>query len=132
MTEEKKMKESIPPILRPDSVAPVALADFAKRFGLELGSQANVSLTGISMNTNDLRPGDLFVAMPGLKTHGAAFIAKAVAAGAFAVVTDAAGKAQILDADPSFALPILILEKPRTRLGELAAFVYGNVAGNLP
>ena len=132
MTEKKKMKESIPPILRPDSVAPVSLADFAKRFGLELGSQANVSLTGISMNTNDLRRGDLFVAMPGLKTHGAAFIAKAVAAGAVAVVTDAAGKAQILEADPSFALPILILEKPRTRLGELAAFVYGNVAGNLP
>ena len=132
MTEEKKMKESIPPILRPDSVAPVLFADFAKRFGLDLASQANVSLTGISMNTNDLRPGDLFVAMPGLKTHGAAFIAKAVAAGAVAVVTDAAGKAQILEADPNFALPILILEKPRTRLGELAAYVYGNVAGNLP
>ncbi len=126
------MKESIPPILRPERVEPVALAGFAKHFGLGLQSDSSVALTGISMNTNDLRPGDLFVAMPGVKTHGALFIQKALDAGAVAVVTDEAGRAKILELKPDFDLPILLLEEPRKHLGELAAFVYGNVAGNLP
>ena len=126
------MKESIPPILRPERVEPVALAGFAKHFGLGLQSDSSVALTGISMNTNDLRPGDLFVAMPGVKTHGALFIQKALDAGAVAVVTDESGLAKILELKPDFDLPILLLEEPRKHLGELAAFVYGNVAGNLP
>ena len=126
------MKESIPPILRPERVKPVDLEIFAKRFDLELDSKVAVSLTGISMNTNDLRSGDLFVAMPGLKTHGALFIQKAVNSGAVAVVTDRPGKDMILEILPDIELPILLLEEPRKHLGDLAAFIYGNVAGNLP
>ena len=138
------MKESIPPILRPEHVVPVGLQNFAAHFGLSASgdtrseSLTTVALTGISMNTNDLRAGDLFVAMPGLKTHGANFIAKAVENGAVAVVTDAAGL-QIIDeikntdgAVLEANLPVLLLENPRAHLGDLAAFVYGNVAGNLP
>jgi UDP-N-acetylmuramoyl-L-alanyl-D-glutamate--2,6-diaminopimelate ligase len=126
------MKESIPPILRPEHVDPVDLATFAKHFGLSFDSAASVLLTGISMNTNDLRSGDIFVAMPGVKTHGALFIQKALDAGAAAVITDAAGQGKILELIPDFDLPILLLEEPRKHLGNLAAFVYGNVAGNLP
>ena len=126
------MKESIPPILRPERVSPVSLTTFAQHFGLALKVDQQAVITGISMNTNDLRAGDLFVAMPGVKTHGALFIQKALDAGAAAVVTDAAGKAKILELLPDFDLPILLLEEPRKQLGNLAAFVYGNVAGNLP
>ena len=122
-------KQSIPPILRPDLVTPVPLEVFAKRFNLEVvGNPESVLLTGISMNTGDLRPGDLFVAMPGVKTHGANFIAKAIEQGAVAVVTDSAGL-ELLD---GVAIPVMRLEEPRTHLGELAAFVYGNTEGNMP
>jgi UDP-N-acetylmuramoyl-L-alanyl-D-glutamate--2,6-diaminopimelate ligase len=87
-------KEQIPPILRPERVQPVALASIAERFNLETPSDfQNLTVTGISMNTGDLRSGDLFVAMPGKKTHGALFIAKALELGASAIVTDAAGLA---------------------------------------
>jgi len=56
-------KQSIPPILRPDLVTPVPLETFAKRFSLDVvGNSEGVLLTGISMNTGDLRQGDLFVA----------------------------------------------------------------------
>lgn len=123
------MIESIPPILRPEQVAPVALQSFADKF--ELSSEASlegVSATGISMNTGDLRPGDIFVAMPGKKTHGAKFAEKAAALGAVAIVTDSAGLVDLGNLD----LPVLLLENPRSHLGELAAFVYGNVAGNMP
>ena len=123
------MKEQIPPILRPEHVVPVSLVDFARHFNLPVvGDVENVILTGISMNTGDLRPGDLFVAMPGKKTHGANFIAKALEHGAVAVVTDSAGQ-EILSA---LEIPVLILENPRAHLGDLAAFVYGNVPGNMP
>ena len=108
---------------------PVSLARFAQQFNLPaIGEIDSVSITGISMNTGDLRPGDLFVAMPGKKTHGANFIAKAIDQGAVAVVTDQAG-IEILGELP---IPILQLEQPRQHLGDLAAYVYGNVAGNMP
>jgi UDP-N-acetylmuramoyl-L-alanyl-D-glutamate--2,6-diaminopimelate ligase len=123
-----EIKQSIPPILRPEKVTPVTLTDLAEHFGLEYSATSNISLTGISMNTGDLRPGDLFVAMPGIKTHGANFIAKAQELGAVAVVTDSAGLQLVSEA----TVPVLVLEEPRKRLGELAAFVYGNTPGNMP
>lgn len=130
------MKESIPPILRPDHVKPIALAEVQSRFSLLLANGVNPELstqiTGISMNTGDLRSGDLFVAMPGKKTHGAQFVTKALELGAVGVVTDSAGY-QILSAtDANAAVPILLLEEPRKHLGDLAAFVYGNLGGTQP
>ncbi|MEI7419590.1 MAG: UDP-N-acetylmuramoyl-L-alanyl-D-glutamate--2,6-diaminopimelate ligase [Actinomycetes bacterium] len=122
------IKQSIPPILRPEKVMPVSLAEFAQHFGLEYSESDAVSLTGISMNTGDLRPGDLFVAMPGIKTHGANFLAKAQELGAVAVVTDKAG----LELAKNASVPVLVLEEPRAHLGDLAAFVYGNTPGNMP
>lgn len=122
-------KEQIPPILRPETVLPVSLTSLANRFSLEqVGNLNQIAVTGISLNTGDLRAGDLFVAMPGKKTHGALFIAKALELGAVAIVTDAAGLALA----GSLPVPVLLLENPRAHLGDLAAFVYGNVAGNLP
>ena len=123
------MKESIPPILRPDHTVPVTLHALVARFGLDWATNSSeISATGISMNTNDLRPGDIFVAMPGLKTHGANFVAKAIENGAVAVITDAAG-ARIAE---DCALPMLMLENPRMHLGDIAAFVYGNLPGTMP
>ena len=123
------MNEQIPPILRPDRVLPVLLSDFAERFDLRIiGDPAGVQLGGITLNTGDLRPGDLFVGLPGKNTHGARFISKAMELGAVAAVTDNAG----LEHVGQVKLPILVLENIRTHLGELAAFVYGNVEGNLP
>jgi len=130
------VKESIPPILRPERVTPVRLSQIRDKFALSdaaLGiAIGDASVTGISMNTADLRAGDLFVAMPGLKTHGAKYIAKALDSGAAAVVTDTAGS-QLISADiGNLKVPVLLLENPRAHLGDLAAFVYGNVGDALP
>jgi UDP-N-acetylmuramoyl-L-alanyl-D-glutamate--2,6-diaminopimelate ligase len=86
------------------------------------------TVSGISMNTGDLRPGDLFVAMPGVKTHGANFAQKALELGAVAIVSDSDG----LELLGSVALPKLLLEKPRHHLGALAAYVYGNQPEVMP
>ncbi len=123
------MKEQIPPTLRPDTLREVSLESLIEVCGLELISgNSNVVVTGISMNTGDLRAGDLFVAMPGVKTHGANFALKAIEAGARAVVSDAAGLAIIGEVN----VPLLKLENPRSHLGDLAAFVYGNLPEVMP
>ena len=123
------MKEQIPPTLRPDSVLPVSLASIVAETSIELISgQDSVQVTGISMNTGDLRPGDLFVAMPGLKTHGANFAQKAIELGALAIVSDQVG----LDQIGEVAVPTLRLEQPRKHLGKLAALVYGNLPAVMP
>lgn len=123
------MHEQIPPILRPDAVVPITVAELAAKFELPVVSgDASVAITGISMNTADLRAGDIFFAMPGKKTHGAQFLAKALAAKAAAVVTDAIGIQQIDDCP----VPVLQLENPRAHLGKIAAFVYGNNPEQMP
>ena len=121
------MKEQIPPILRPDNVAPVSLKDFADHFGLDAPA-TDTMLTGISMNTNDLRAGDLFVAMPGKKTHGAEFIEKAISLGAAAIATDSTG----MEHTKEIVIPVVRIENPRPRLGDLAAYVYGNLPAVMP
>ena len=133
------MKEQIPPILRPDNVVAVALSDLAEKFALKPSAVSPVSLedaacavTGISMNTADLRSGDLFVAMPGKKTHGARFAEKALSLGAAAIITDSAGEEELASSGLQFSVPILLLEEPRKHLGDLAAYVYGNVGGVQP
>ncbi len=123
------MQEQIPPTIRPDSVKPVALRELVDAFGLQLvDGSSTVAVTGISMNTGDLRPGDLFVAMPGLKTHGAKFAEKAIGAGAVAVVSDSQG----LEILGEVSVPTLLLENPRSHLGQLAAYVYGNLPDVMP
>jgi len=141
------MKEQIPPILRPEHLKPVPLADLVNHFALDRSTHfdstsssiSSVQVTGISMNTNDLRAGDLFVAMPGLKTHGAHFAAAALEKGAVAIITDTAGERELANlvsneglAGAMAGIPVLLLENPRSQLGELAAQVYRNTGPGMP
>ena len=72
-------------------------------------------------------PGDLYVALPGTKVHGAAFCADAVAAGAVAVLTDPDGRARAAQT----GVPVFVLADPRGKLGELSCWVYGNPSSRL-
>lgn len=77
-------------------------------------------VSGLTLDTRLVRPGDLFAALPGANTHGANFAAAAIAAGAAAVLTDAEG-AEILH---DVQVPVLVDDDPRARLGLLATLVY--------
>ena len=62
--------------------------------GLHLASLvpgASGVLTGVTLDSRRVRPGDLYVGLPGAVTHGARFAAAAAASGALAVLTDAVG-----------------------------------------
>lgn len=122
MTTPDAAPTNLPPVLRPEHPPTRSLAEFAARFGRELrGDATGVVLSGITLATADLRPGEAFVALQGLNRHGAEFAAPAAERGAAAIVTDAAG-AEIAAAA---GLPIVVVEDPRGQLGELSAWVYG-------
>lgn len=117
---------SLPPVLRPEHPPVRALDELARRFARETrGDTAGVSLTGITLATADLRPGEAFVAVQGGTRHGAEFAADAAAKGAVAVITDAQGAGIAADA----GLPLLVVDDPRALLGDLSAWVYGTGPG---
>ncbi len=51
----------------------------------------NVQVTGVTLRGQNAQTGDLFAALPGASSHGGRYAADAVAHGAVAVLTDAAG-----------------------------------------
>jgi UDP-N-acetylmuramoyl-L-alanyl-D-glutamate--2,6-diaminopimelate ligase len=85
------------------------------------------SLTGVTHDSRAVRPGDLYAALPGSTVHGARFCPEAAAAGAVAVLTDPAGR----DAAVRSGLPVFVVADPRQRLGEVAAWIYGDPSSRL-
>src|SRR5680860_979808 len=83
---------------------------------------ASTLLTGITLGSQSVEPGDLYAALPGAKTHGARFAADAVGAGAAAILTDAAGAAR----SRATGVPVVVVADPRERLGAVASALYGH------
>ena len=84
-------------------------------------------LSGLTLDSRSVKPGDLYVALPGARVHGAAFCADAVSAGAVAVLTDPDGRARAT----ASGVPVFVLADPRARLGEIACWVYGDPSSRL-
>ncbi len=114
--------------LRPAHPVGELLRSLAERIGAGAPQPADARVTGVTLRSQDVRPGDLFAALPGASAHGARFAADAVAAGAIAVLTDPAG-AELLPADLGAA--VLVHPEPRAVLGVLAAAVYGEPSRSL-
>ncbi len=95
----------------------------AARVGVATAVSAEVEVTGVTLDSRDVQPGDLYAALPGAHAHGASYAAGALDAGAVAVLTDAAG--QRLLEESGFEVPTVVVEHPRAVLGSAAALVYG-------
>ena len=90
-------------------------------------ASAETRVTGVSLDSRAVRPGDLYAALPGFNLHGARFVDDAVALGAVAVITDPDGLALI--GDP--VVPTVVTADPRGVLGAVAAEVYGQPSREL-
>ncbi|MGO3146905.1 MAG: Mur ligase family protein [Leucobacter sp.] len=112
--------------IRPQTPTAVLLEQLSQQFSFELPPGAGtIGISGVTMNSLDVRPGDLYVGLPGARHHGAAFAKDALSRGAVALLTDSAGR-DIAIAAGSDALPIAVVDvHPRTLLGRLSAAVYG-------
>ena len=77
---------------------------------LEQTADLDMEITGVSYDSRTTRPGDLFVAMTGFAVDGHDFIAKAVSAGAAAVLCERV---------PAEEIPWVRTENSRRALAEI-------------
>ncbi|WP_309897408.1 UDP-N-acetylmuramoyl-L-alanyl-D-glutamate--2,6-diaminopimelate ligase [Archangium sp.] len=86
------------------------------------GGRTSVDVTGVSQDSRKVKPGDLFVAVPGAKEDGAQFVGEAVSRGAVAVVSEKTVASQV---------PFFKVSNARKALALIAANFYGRPAEKL-
>ena len=82
------------------------------------GPKRDVEITGISLSTQELVDGDLFVAVQGSRSHGIEFIDKDMHIAALLTDPQGASKA------PQ-EIPLLVVNDPKSRLGDFSSWFYG-------
>lgn len=118
--------------LRP-AIEPVLLSSVVSGLGTSQESEPDFSdfstvyVSGVTLDSSDMEPGWIFVAVDGLKHHGLRFAPEAVRAGAVAVVTDRTGKELAND----IAVPVIAVEDPRQAAGRIASRIYGPYVSEL-
>jgi UDP-N-acetylmuramoyl-L-alanyl-D-glutamate--2,6-diaminopimelate ligase len=117
---------SAPP---PAEHRPPRLAELADLVGPAVGDPggAGPEVRGVTLASGEVRPGDLYAALPGSRTHGVRYAADAAAAGAVAVLTDPAGRGDAL----ATGLPVCVVADPRAVLGAVADRVFGEPSRRL-
>src|SRR5215469_5983019 len=134
LCREARYPQPVPAALRPRHVPVRPLSGLAALLGLrqpdrgsDLAQNKWRGVTGITHDSAAVQPGDLYVALPGSRHHGASFCGQAAKAGAVAVLTDPAGR----DRAMRCGLPVFVVAEPRARLGEIASWLYGGPSGRL-
>ncbi len=101
------------------------LGDIARGLGVPLphghGSETPRGVTGFSIDTRTIAPGDLFFALPGPNYDGGAFVREAFAKGAVAAIADR----------PAEGGPVLVIPDALCALQRLAAWARRRWAGDV-
>src|SRR6056297_3730550 len=93
--------------------------------GLTAQAGRKTEITGLAVDSRDVREGYLFAALPGTRVHGGEFITYALRMGAAAILTDAEG-ARIAATELSSSVAALIVaQDPRQTLSFAAALWFG-------
>ena len=93
--------------------------------GLTAQGGAETQVTGLAVDSREVKPGFLFAALPGSSVHGAEFIQYALRMGAGAVLTDPAGAEIARAALGGSHAAIVIASDPRQALAYAAALWFG-------
>ncbi len=89
--------------------------------------RCGVNPQGIRADSRQIRPGDVFVALPGLRSDGRTFIQDALTRGAVAVLAEAEGGA----VRPAGKVPFVEVENLALLAGELAHLIYNRPSQQL-
>jgi UDP-N-acetylmuramoyl-L-alanyl-D-glutamate--2,6-diaminopimelate ligase len=93
--------------------------------GLTAQGGADPFITGLCVDSRNVRDGHLFAALPGVNMHGAEFIEFALRMGARAILTDKAG-AELAAADlAASGAAVVVAQDPRQTLAYAAALWFG-------
>jgi UDP-N-acetylmuramoyl-L-alanyl-D-glutamate--2,6-diaminopimelate ligase len=119
--KESSVPDRVSQGLRPEHPIARSLSQLVADFALEqLGEFSPDSVTGISLTSRDIVPGDLYVGLPGRNVHGATFASAAAEGGAVAILTDPEGAGLAADS----GLPVIVTPQPREALGAVSAWIY--------
>lgn len=110
-------------MIRPARTLARPLSGLGELLGVGRGVQDGPSrLSGVTLDSRAVCEGDLYAALPGARTHGAAYSKQAVEAGAVAILTDPDGKERAADC----GVPVFVVNSPRDRLGDVSCWIYGD------
>lgn len=112
-------------MFRPITSFEKSLTNAAELLSAEKVNFKELTFTGITDKDSDVETGDIFLAFPGARTHGAHYIDQAAAQGAVAVLTDHAGAAI------NSTLPTLIVSDAREAGAILASNFYRDPSRNM-
>ena len=101
------------------------------QLGLTAKSGREAQVTGLAVDSREVRAGYLFAALPGTRMHGASFIPTALAQGAGAILTDAEGARLAADALADADAALVVAEDPRQALACAAALWFGAQPGTM-
>jgi UDP-N-acetylmuramoyl-L-alanyl-D-glutamate--2,6-diaminopimelate ligase len=96
--------------IRPAKVDKKALSSFDQKL-----FDTKVEISGVSINAAKVKSGDLFIALPGAKTHGMNFIDQAISNGAVAVLSDR---------KTDCSIPVFVDQFPRNLVGAISDWLY--------
>ena len=111
-------------MIRPVSDYTKSVAELSRFIGVQ--TDFDLQFTGITADSKSVVPGDLFIALPGTKVHGASYIDDVVASGAVVVLTDDQGSNLI-----NSKLPVIRLADPRRQLGDICSWFYNSPSSAL-
>jgi UDP-N-acetylmuramoyl-L-alanyl-D-glutamate--2,6-diaminopimelate ligase len=112
---------------RPSGNRPLPLTALADLIGDPAGGDPGTAVRGVTLASGEVRPGDLYAALPGSRTHGVRYLPDAAARGAVAVLTDPTGREDAV----ASGLPVHVVDDPRAVLGAVADRVYGEPSAAL-
>ncbi len=103
--------------MRPVNTHSKTLSELARFLSTE--STSDIAFTGLSSSSGYIQSGDLFIALPGAKSHGALYLQEAIERGTVAVLTDSAGSQMV-----GTLLPVVIYEDLRSVSADVASWFY--------
>lgn len=93
--------------------------------GLTASGGRKADVTGLAVDSREVRDGFLFAALPGSNVHGATFIQTAIERGATAILTDPAGARLAADVLTASDVAVVLADDPRQTLAFAAALWSG-------
>ncbi|NRA98645.1 MAG: UDP-N-acetylmuramoyl-L-alanyl-D-glutamate--2,6-diaminopimelate ligase [Rhodobacteraceae bacterium] len=93
--------------------------------GLTVPGAGETRITGLTVDSREVKPGFLFAALPGTQMHGGEFIQYALRQQAGAILTDRKGAEIAADVLRGSDTPVVIVEDPRQTLAYAAALWFG-------
>ncbi|MEM9242354.1 MAG: UDP-N-acetylmuramoyl-L-alanyl-D-glutamate--2,6-diaminopimelate ligase, partial [Pseudomonadota bacterium] len=95
------------------------------QLGLTAIGGKKAKVTGLAVDSRDVKKGFLFAALPGSKVHGGEFITYALRMGASAILTDTEGAKIAEDELAEADVALILAEDPRQTLAFAAALWFG-------